>query len=193
MTKYHDDSSYATDSVRVELNVDKLKFLNPEIFTPFQKVRYKLRRWGLASHIEMIAEHINFGDSQGAIVVKTSPLLIAAYNEDIDCIVMLRFEQKIQDKFNFKTKDKLICVNTFGSSPNLQSDLIPGENNLGMWTEVYPIIADLISDSKIELERRKNEVGDNGYDYIWKLGNEYLVKKSGVYRNGKPFYADQEN
>lgn len=193
MSKYHNDSTFATDSIGIELNVSKLKFLIPEIFSPIQKLKYKLKSWGLTSYIERIAEHIKLGDSQGAIVVKTNPLLIAAYNADIDCIVMLKFEQKIQTKFNFKAKDKLICVNTFGSTPDLQSDLIPGGNNSGMWTLVHPIIADLISDSKVKLERRKNEIGDNGYEYIWKLANEYLEKKNGVYRNGKPFYAAQEN
>ena len=193
MSKYHDDSTFATDSIGVELNLDKLKFLMPEIFSPIQKLKYKLKKWGLSSYIERIWEHIKLGDSQGAIVVKTNPLLIAAYNEDIDCVVMLKFERKIQDKFNFKVKDRLICVNTFGSTSNLQSDLIPGENNSEMWTLVHPIIADLISDSEIQLERRKKEIGESGYEYIWKLANEYLEKKSGVHRNGKPFYSGQEN
>lgn len=193
MSKYHNDSSFASDSIDIELDIDKLRFLMPEIFSPVQRLRYRLRNWGLTSYIERIAEHIGFGDSQGAIVVKTNPLLIAAYNEDIDCVVMLKFEQKIQNKFSFKEKDKLICVNTFGSKPKLQSDLIPGESNSRMWTMVHPIIADLVSSSQAQIEKRKKEIGEKGYEYIWKLANEYLSQKNGIYRNGKPFYASQEN
>ncbi|WP_272862114.1 hypothetical protein [Aureisphaera galaxeae] len=154
---------------------------------------YKLKRFGVSSYIERIAEHIKFGDSQGAIVVSASPLLIAAYNGDIDCVVMLKFEEKIQKKYAFKVKDRLICVNTFGETPKLQSDLIPGVNNTNTWTLVHPIIADLVSSNTMALTKRKNEIGDDGYEYIWKLANEYLNLKKGVHRNGKPFYSAQVN
>ena len=89
-----------------------------------------MKKWGFSTHIEVISEHVKYGDSQGAIVVKTNPLLIAAYNEDIDCIVMLVFEDKIQNKYNFKIQDRLVCVNTFAEISQLQSDLIPGKNKI---------------------------------------------------------------
>lgn len=192
-TKYHDDSTIASDSIAIALDLKKLNFLMPELLNPIQRLKYKLRRWGIASYIERIEEHIKLGDSQGAIVVATYPLLIAAYNEDIDCVVMLMFEQKIQNKYNFKIKDRLICVNTFGDAPELQSDLIPGKDNFGMWTVVHPIIANLVSNSNTTIEKRKKEIGDDGYDYIWKLAQEYRILKKGNYRNGKPFYAAQAN
>ncbi len=189
--KYHDESTFATDSLSIELDLKKLDFLFPEIFTPFQKLKYRLRRLGMTSYIEQISEHIKFGDSQGAIVVSTEPLLIAAYNEDIDCIVMLKFEPKIQKRYNFKVKDYLICVNTFGRTDELQSDLIAGKGNSGVWTLVHPIIADLVSSSEKKIESRKKEIGQEGYDYIWRLANEYLTLKQGVYRNGKPFLSGE--
>jgi hypothetical protein len=189
--KYFDNSSFASDSIGINIDVNKLKFLIPEIFNISEKIKYKFRNWGFKSDIEFIAEHVKNGDSQGAIVVSVNPLLIAAYNEDIDCIVMLKFEQKIQNKYNFKIEDKLLCVNAFGESDNLQSDLIPGKNNLKIWQLVHPIIADLVSSDKIKLKKRKDEIGDNGYEYIWKLANDYMNLKNGIYRNGKPFYSCQ--
>lgn len=191
--KYHDETTFATDALGIDLDVCKLKFLIPELFTPFQKLKYKLKNWRFSSHIEQVAEHIKLGDSQGAIVVNTTPLLIAAYNADIDCVVMLKFENKIQEQYQFKIKDKLVCVNTFGDAPELQSDLIPGKNNSEMWTIVHPIIADLVSNSTTALDKRKNEIGDEGYNYIWNLASEYLTLKKGVYRDGKPFYSAHEN
>lgn len=118
-------------------------------------------------------------------------MLIAAYNEDIDCIVMLVFEDKIQNKYNFKIQDRLVCVNTFAEISQLQSDLIPGKNNSGMWTLVHPIIADLVSSDATKIEKRKNEIGDKGYEYIWQLATDYLKLKKGVSRIGKPIFSDQ--
>lgn len=189
--KYHDNSSFASDSIGIDLDLKKLKFLMPEIFGPIQKIKYKLKNWGFLTHIEVISEHVKYGDSQGALVVKTDPLLIAAYNEDIDCVVMLLFEKKIQERYNFKVKDRLICVNTFANIQQLQSDLIPGKNDSKMWTLVHPIIADLVSQDEDKIEKRKNEIGDIGYEYIWQLATDYLKLKKGVSRIGKPLYSDQ--
>ena len=189
MSRYFDDSTFATNAMGFVLDLGKLKFLMPEICNPLQILMYKFRKWGFQSNIEQVEEHLRLGDSQGAIVVKTKPLLIAAYNSDIDCVVMLKYEQKIQHKYNFKERDKLVCVNTFGDDTKLQSDLIPGERNSGMWTMVHPIIADLVSNSQQQIEIRKKDIGDDAYDYIWKLATAYLSEKKGVYRNGKPFFA----
>ena len=116
--KYHDNTSFASDSIGIDIDLKKLKFLIPEIFSFIQEIKYKFKKWGFLTHIEVISEHVKYGDSQGAIVVKTNPLLIAAYNEDIDCIVMLVFEDKIQNKYNFKIQDRLVCVNTFAKFPS---------------------------------------------------------------------------
>ena len=106
--KYHDNTSFASDSIGIDIDLKKLKFLIPEIFSPIQQIKYKFKNLGFSTHIEVISEHVKYGDSQGAIVVKTDPLLIAAYNEDVDCIVMLLFEDKIQKRYNFKIKKYLI-------------------------------------------------------------------------------------
>ena len=189
--KYHNDQSFATDSIKIELDIEKLRFLNPELFTLFQRLKYNLRDWGFDSDIEMISEHISFGDSQGAIVAQTDPLLIAAYNEDMDCVVMLKFEPKIQQKYQLQTGDRLVCVNTFYRDDEMQKDLIPGPNNSGIWNWVYPIIVDFVSSSHTIIEKRKQEIGDDGYDYIQRLAANYLKLKKGVFRNGKPSLASE--
>ena len=60
-----------------------------------------------------------------------------------------------------------------------------------MWTLVHPIIADLVSSDTTKIEKRKNEIGDKGYEYIWQLATDYLKLKKGVSRIGKPIYSDQ--
>lgn len=187
--KYHDPTTTASDSIQITLDLKKLKFLMPEIFALSQRIKYWLRKYGFDSYIEHISEHISFGDSQGAIVASTSPLLIAAYNEDIDCVIMLKYEKKIQQRYQFKEGDRLICVNTFGKWDDLQSDLIPGPRNTGYWTLVHPIIADLVSSDESVIQQRKDQIGDTGYAYIARLAKEYLQKKPNVFRDGKPIYA----
>ncbi|MEM7370255.1 MAG: hypothetical protein AAF587_16725 [Bacteroidota bacterium] len=190
--KYHDPTTSASDSIQIGLDLKKLKFLMPEIFSLSQRIKYWLRRFGFSSYIEQISEHISFGDSQGAVVVSTSPLLIAAYNEDIDCVIMLKYEKKIQKRYQFFEGDRLICVNTFGRWEEMQSDLIPGKRNSGSWNSVHPIVADLVSSDQAPIQRRKDQIGEQGFAYIEQLGREYLIKKPQVFRDGKPIYASME-
>jgi len=191
--RYVDPNTQASDPGGIELDKGKLKLLMPELFDPFEKIMYLLRHWEYAEYIAMISDHIKYGDSQGAIVVSTSPLLIAAYNEDIDCVVMLKYEDYIQDHYQFKIKERLLCVNTFGREPEYQKDLIPGKNDLGMWKEVHPIIAELVSSDDATIQRRKDAIGDEGYAYIWNLATAYLELKKGVFRDGRPLYAAEES
>ncbi|PHR24011.1 MAG: hypothetical protein COA38_16680 [Fluviicola sp.] len=187
--KYHDDSTTASDSIYLTLDETKLKFLMPELFTPIRKLKHRMRSLGFHSYREQLTEHIAFGDSQGAIVASIEPLQIAAYNEDIDCIVLLRYSSGIQKRYGFELGDRLVCINTFGQSNKLQADLIPGKNNSQMWSLVHPIIGDLLSSDKKLLDNRRQEIGEKGYQYIQTLVDQYLLKKPNVYRNGKPFLA----
>ena len=189
MSEYHDQKTYATDAINIDLDFEKLKFLMPDLFTIIGRLKYKFQHLGLDSYIGRIEEHIRLGDSQGALVVDTNPLLIAAYNEDIDCVVMLRYKKEIQERYQFKVNDRLVCVNTFGQLEELQPDLIPGENNTNIWNMVHPIVADLVSSSNQIINTRKQEIGDEGYTHIRALADEYLEKNKWVSRDGRPFYA----
>lgn len=189
MSEYYDQKTYATDAINIDLDFEKLKFLMPDLFTIIGRLKYKFQHLGLDSYIGRIEKHIRLGDSQGALVVDTNPLLIAAYNEDIDCVVMLRYKKEIQERYQFKVNDRLVCVNTFGQLEELQPDLIPGENNTNIWNMVHPIVADLVSSSNQIINTRKQEIGDEGYTHIRALADEYLEKNKWVSRDGRPFYA----
>lgn len=187
--KYLDGNTFASDPVRITIDVERLRFLMPELFGIVQRIKHAFRKWGTSSYIDYLNEHVGYGDSQGAVVMQTSPLLIAAYNEDMDCVVMLRFEDKIQKRYSLKAGDPLICVNTFGRVKTMQSDLLPGPGNSGHWNYVHPIVAEFVSSDYERINQRKKEIGAKGFAYIQELGKAYLIKKPGTWRSGKPFLA----
>ncbi|GJM61216.1 hypothetical protein [Persicobacter diffluens] len=187
--KYHDKHSYASDAIDIALDLKKLRFLLPEIFTIKNRLKYHFREYGFKSIIEQVEEHIRYGDSQPAIVAQNYPFLVAAYNVDIDAVVMLRYHLDVAEKFQLKKGDRLICVNTFGTAEAIQADIIPGPDNMGNWQSVHPIIADFVSSSKSAIEKRKAEIGEEGYQYVQQLAEAYLEEKPDQYRDGRPFYS----
>jgi len=189
--KYFNKATFASDPGNFELSIKKTRFLIPEIFSISERIRYLFRKLGMKSLIEALSEHLKYGDSQGAIVVSTEPLLIGTYNEDIDCVVMLQFSREVLERYQLQKRQQLICVNTFQAASELQQDLIPGKNYSGTWQAVHPVIADFMTDDTEKLIKRKNEIGDKGYEYIETLCEGYLKSKPEIFRNGKPFYAGQ--
>ncbi|MFT5513414.1 MAG: hypothetical protein ACI8SE_001821 [Bacteroidia bacterium] len=167
--KYHDNRTYATNAIGITLDLRKLKFLVPEFFRLLISIKYWFTNGGRTVIAEHVQEHIQGGDSQRAIVVTIKPLIVAAYNEDIDCVVMLGYKKRVQRLFNFEVGTKLVCVNTFGSDREMQKDLIPGPKYSETWNMVYPVIAEMVSSDFDKIKKRRKEIGTSGYAYVQTL------------------------
>lgn len=172
----------ASNPGRMTVSKRKLKAFHPEFYGFYKILRMLM---GKPNEIyEHIIDHMDMGDSQPAVVVSTFPLLVAAYTVDIDCVAMLHFDESLIDQFGLKEKSRLISVNTYGTSVN--SDLIPGINRFNSWNCFHPIIADFVSDDENSLREKKMSIEEAQWDYVYALGKDYLLRKPGIYRDGKP-------
>ena len=100
-----------------------------------------------------IDKHLQFGDSRAAVVVSVSPLLVAAYSDERDCVVMLKFPEELVATYRLKPGSRLITVNTYMQGPKRPvADLIEGPLSRGNWHNVIPMIADFLSDDTGTIE-----------------------------------------
>lgn len=136
-----------------------------------------------------IKEHILHGDSQPAIVISKNPLLVAAYSEDIDCVVILKFPDKFLETYKLEQGSRLLAVNTYLYIEDYQKDLIPGPNNDNTWRGVSPIIVDFISDDIDTIESKKDQIEKSLWSYVYNLGLEYSKIHPNVWRDGRPVYS----
>jgi len=132
-----------------------------------------------------IKEHMLYGDSQPAVVISKHPLIIAAYSEDIDCVVLLNFPEGYTEFYNLGIKSKLVAVNTYLRTEEFQKDITPGPNCHNTWTGYTPIIAEFITDDVNALENKKQEIDNEIWEYVYKLGIEHQKNKPGTYRDGR--------
>lgn len=183
-----DNATHASSPGGLSVSEKKLKILRPDLFG------LKGRIEGIADSMKngfdkrtRIKEHMLYGDSQPAVVISRSPLIIAAYSEDIDCVVLLKFPEEYAEICNLEIKSKLISVNTYLRIEEFQKDITPGPNCHNTWTGYIPIIAEFITDDIGALEKKKQEIDNETWEYVYKLGVEYQEKKPGVFRDGRQF------
>jgi hypothetical protein len=178
-SRFHDNSTYATDPVPVVVADEHLRWFCPQLYgwSGRRAERKRLR--------EVIIEHMRFGDSRAAVVVSTAPLLVAAFTDELDCVVILRFVPgpPIAD---LAVGSRLLTVNTYKRGTKLDGDLFPGPLRIDRWVGFYPIIADFICANQDVVDRRKADIGTEEWERALGFGMEYLTAHPGRCRDGSP-------
>lgn len=183
MSKYHDDTTKASDPGRVTLSPRRLASFRPHE-SLWQRARRRLSGDRFA---ELLDEHLRWGDSRAAVVVRISPLLIAAYTDELDCVAMLCFSPRVAEQFTLKTETRLLTVNTYERRSAIVHDLVPGDGAHGRYQNFYPLIAEFLSDDSERMTRRKAEIAELEWERCASLGFEYVRLRPNVARDGSPF------
>jgi len=187
MSKYHDDSTYATLPGELSLDLDKIKVFQRELGL---WVRL-MRQWPFP--YDLLHEHLHIGCCNPAVVLQTEPeLIVSAYSGDHDWVLLLQFSPFFVQEYSLKPMTQLLTVNTYGREPQLACDLENGPNSTHVWTNFFPMIAefcssdyDTINEKKRTIEVEERVESQRTYD----LGLQLLSNRRVVPRNGNPYYS----
>lgn len=194
-TKTLDDSTRASHPGNVTISLRKLFILQPELSSRMTWIAFVLRKgitYGISRTfwIEHISEHLWYGDSRAAMVVNVEPLLIAAYTDEMDCIVLLKFESNLCRDYNLKLGTRLLTVNTYSDLRfGYAQDIIPGEAAHSQWGNMSPMIAEFLSDDVETIESRKSHIADDEWMRVEMLTKHYFSKRGMVARDGRPIFC----
>ncbi|MDF1815475.1 MAG: hypothetical protein P1V20_24965 [Verrucomicrobiales bacterium] len=178
----------ASDPGEIPLCHKKLRLQRPELYGLaglIGRIRARLRRHNLERrHIEW---HLMNGDSRAAVVISVSPLMVAAYTDELDCIAMLRFDDDLNlvDAYGLRAGSRLLTVNTYADLDERDSDLFPGPEDRRRWSGFTPIIADFLTEDENRVAKRKLEIPETEWQRTAELGKEYAEKYPGVARDGR--------
>jgi hypothetical protein len=131
-------------------------------------------------------ECLQNGDSRAAVVISLRPLLVAAYTDELDCVVPLEFPEEFVDQYGLRDGSRLLTVNTYRQLADDDPDLIPGPDCGLAWTGFQPLIAEFLSDDRERIERRKAEIAEAEWRRASAMGKAYLESRPGVWRDGRP-------
>jgi hypothetical protein len=173
----------------------KLKALQPELYSS-RSWRKFLREEGYhlsspnedADHWkEYVAENLLRGDCDAAVVVAKTPLLIAAFARELDCVALLSFSGQFASKYDLQIGARLLAVNIYLEwNFFLPEDLHPGPNQTGKYRNFAPLIADFLTDEVEIVRRMKAEITDAEWRHVETLGKDYLKQNDGKARDGRP-------
>ena len=189
-TQTLDDSTLATAPGHVRLSHSKLRVLRPELYGIRglwnQALAYFRLAWPQRTYIE---EQLECGDSRAAVVISISPLLIAAYTDELDCIAMLRFPDQFVGQYHLSKGSRLLTVNCYGSLPDYDPDLILGPKLIVRWTGFHPVIADFLTDDLARVDLLKSQITEDEWARALEMGTEYVKCFPNVARDGRPVYS----
>jgi len=182
-------------SPTLTLSHRKLKALEPELYSSRSWQKF-LRENGYrlaapnenADHWKgYVEENLRRGDFRAAVAVSTSPLLIAAYASELDCIALLRFTDQLGPKYDLSVGTQLLAVNLYLEwNFFLPEDLNPGPRQTGKYRNFAPMIADFLTDEVNLVEEKKAGIVKAEWRRAETLGREYLKRHGEKARDGRP-------
>ena len=195
-TKTLDNQSMASHALGVTLSEQKLKVLEPKLYTWWGKFfnwRLSLGHREKLTAQEVFSEHLRYGDVGPALVMQTDPVRVAAYASELDAVVMLSFEPELATSLALEVGQRLLCVCTYEPMPqdkkHYASDIIPGPNASGHFRNAAPLIADLMSDGVAQLELFKNALDPQLWAHVASLAKQHLEMFGGQARSGRPIHV----
>ncbi len=190
MSKYHDDRTAASDPVNIRLSNSKLQLLQPDLFgwqSLFTKMVFMNRRLRARGIRAMLNEHLSFGDSRAAVVMRIrSPLIVAAYSDELDAVILLEFPDFLATDYSLRLGSRLLTVNTyrFGNSP--LRDIHAGPEFKGRYSSFYPLIAEFLSDDIDTINRRKSRIAEAEWRQTVEFSRKLLAGDQVWLRDGRP-------
>jgi hypothetical protein len=183
--------STASDPGMIRLSDAKLRLLRPDLYGFEGWWKSIRRRFGSKESDQRtyIERQLQRGDSRAAVVISVSPLLIAAYTDEMDCIAMLRFSDDFTHRYSLTPGSRLLTVNFYGQHRG-ETDLIHGQGDTGNWSWFHPVIADFVTDDLDRLRTRKNEIEEAEWERCGALGRRYAEIRPKMARDGRPVFAD---
>jgi hypothetical protein len=169
--------------------------LSNERLHRLQPALFDLARWatpaGRESWFDAIRRTLARGASGAAVVVDAAQSVVAAYANELDCVVLLQFPASFGLVHGWQNGTRLLSMTSYSSRDGgIAPDLQPGPGDTGRWGNAWPLVADLLTDDHAGLAARKRALTDAEWERAWQLGRHLLAGGSAA-RDGRPMASHQ--
>ncbi len=185
-----DSDSFASDPGEITLSAAKLRRFHPTAFGLPGLLKSVVRSFQFRNIVHIrteLREHLKYGDSRAAVVVSLSPLVVAAYTDELDCVAMLRFPDELVNEYQLVRHSRLLTVNAYNYLEPRQADLSEGPASYGRYGFFHPLIAEFLSEDMARINERKLEIAEDEWQRTIDCANEYIAKYKHVARDGRPY------
>jgi hypothetical protein len=178
-------ANFASNRAELSLSEEKLRRYQPEAFG-FSGLLWSIRKrvrfkW-------LLAQCLKYGDARAAIVASVSPLIVAAYSDEFDAVLALRYPDAFTEHFSLTIGQHLISVTAYGPTP--ARDIVRGSNAETEWGNFVPTIAEFFSDDVGRIEHLHSRISDREWNRCRELCAVWMTTRTPRARDGLPLHAD---
>lgn len=95
-----------------------------------------------ADQLKYLDEHLRLGDSRAAIVASVKPLVVSAYSDELDGVILIRFPDELAQKYSLDVGSRLIGSWVYPNLSKPPRDVVRGKYNLRRYNNGEPLVAD---------------------------------------------------
>lgn len=128
--------------------------------------------------------HLRYGDARAAVCVSARPLIIAAYSDDFDGVVLLQFPPALGDRYKLKAGATLITVNTYDLAGKPRNDIVLAGERTTPFTDFTPVIADFVTDDRERLAELKKTISKEEWKRCYQIGVHAMKQPKTLFRDG---------
>ena len=182
-TQLIDPDTMAGNPGAMTLSLVKLRALQPQLFSEAPPQKGDNR----AQWLQLIAEQLQSGDSRAAVVIDADEGIVAAYTDELDCTVLLKFDARIARANAWQAGTRLLAVNAYTpKAQGIARDLDLGPKQMGNWGNFRPLIADLLTDDHTRLAAAKQAIAEDEWSRAQRMGQKAYSGKTVKPRDGRP-------
>jgi len=121
--------------------------------------------------------------------MRTAPLLVAAYCDEMDAVMLLGFPGFLVSEYGLAKGTRLVTANLHWRGPGkVASDIVPGPAYLGRYVNVRPLITDFLAAEDHLVESRRRAIAQREYHRCEEMGRR-AVERGQPVRSGRPLEA----
>ncbi len=170
--------TYAENQANVKFSYKKYYSFRNRINTKFSGRFYS------DMQIENVMRVLLYGDTQPALVMSTEPLLVAAYSDEMDAVVMLRFPSEFVGKYQLTAGSRLTTSNFYSGGDQIASDVFVGEKYLHRWTDFMPVVQLFLGKRDDKIRAKTALFGEDVWSRTRELAEQYLYEHPDLCRDG---------
>ncbi len=134
--------------------------------------------------IDFVSRALCYGDTQPAVVVSVTPLLIAAYSDEMDAVVMLRFPDEFVTEYHLYPGIRLTTSNVYFTGNQCARDIFIGEHYCRRYTDFMPIVQLFLGKKDEKIQAKTELFGEDVWNMVQEKANEYVSLHPDLCRDG---------
>ena len=134
--------------------------------------------------IENVMRALLYGDTQPAMVVSTEPLLIAAYSDEMDAVIMLRFPSELVEQYELTPGARLTTSSVYFSGERVAADIFVGERYLRRWVDFMPIVQLFLGKGDEKIRAKTALFGEDIWSRVAEMAEAYRCEHPDLFRDG---------